>query len=424
MTGLTPDAPLDCARCPPSNRARASRSFCPAYNEAERIGPALDELFGYLHRRGELARDGAPGAAMLPEAIEVLVVDDGSTDATVDDRRGSARGDRSWSGRHDPAPAARRPRRQGRGRPGRDARRDRGPDRLRRRRHGDPARPAAAARRGAGRPRRRRSARGSSRTARTCAPASPAIGGCSARHSTCSRRSGSSGRCRTRNAGSRGSPAPSAHDLFARQQITSIVFDVELIYLARRRGYRIAIVPIHWYDRRGSRMRARPALALRVAWDLFRIPLIHRPQRAGRDIHGPDGAVGHRPPGTGGAADRRRARLRDAGRATIWSARAGRHARLRLPRLSPGRRPAAQRPAAVRHELRRRPAASASSTTRRRSRRSSWPFGLLPGRRPSGPGRRSSSGLRRRDRAPAGAAARSAGGSSSSPGCRGRSPTR
>src|SRR5690349_10007035 len=54
----------------------------PAYNEAERIGPALDELFGYLHRRGELAREGARGAAGLPYAIEVLVVDDGSTDAT------------------------------------------------------------------------------------------------------------------------------------------------------------------------------------------------------------------------------------------------------------------------------------------------------------------------------------------------------
>ena len=38
----------------------------------------------------------------------------------------------------------------------------------------------------------------------------------------------------------------------------SIVFDVELIYLARRRGYRIAIVPIRWADRRGSRMRPRP----------------------------------------------------------------------------------------------------------------------------------------------------------------------
>ena len=67
-----------------------------------------------------------------------------------------------------------------------------------------------------------------------------------------------------------------AHDLFARQKVTSIVFDVELIYLARRRGYRIAIVPIRWYDKRGSRMRASPTLAARVAWDLLRIPLIHR----------------------------------------------------------------------------------------------------------------------------------------------------
>ena len=71
-----------------------------------------------------------------------------------------------------------------------------------------------------------------------------------------------------------------ARDLFSQQAITSIVFDVELIYLARRRGYAIAIVPIRWSDRRGSRMRARPGLAARVAWDLFRIPFLHR--RIGR----------------------------------------------------------------------------------------------------------------------------------------------
>ena len=39
-----------------------------------------------------------------------------------------------------------------------------------------------------------------------------------------------------------------AQDLFGRQQITSIVFDVELIHLARRRGYTIAIVPVQWSD--------------------------------------------------------------------------------------------------------------------------------------------------------------------------------
>jgi dolichyl-phosphate beta-glucosyltransferase len=71
-----------------------------------------------------------------------------------------------------------------------------------------------------------------------------------------------------------------AHDLFARQQITSIVFDVEVIFLARKRGYRLSVIPIRWFDKRGSRMRARPGLALQVAWDLFRIPLVHR--RVGR----------------------------------------------------------------------------------------------------------------------------------------------
>src|SRR4051812_20573060 len=55
----------------------------PAYNEADRIEPALDELFGYLGRRGERAREGAHGSADLPPRIEVLVVDDGSTDATA-----------------------------------------------------------------------------------------------------------------------------------------------------------------------------------------------------------------------------------------------------------------------------------------------------------------------------------------------------
>jgi hypothetical protein len=39
----------------------------PAFNESQRIGPALDELFGYLHRRGEAAREGAPGSALLAD---------------------------------------------------------------------------------------------------------------------------------------------------------------------------------------------------------------------------------------------------------------------------------------------------------------------------------------------------------------------
>ena len=67
-----------------------------------------------------------------------------------------------------------------------------------------------------------------------------------------------------------------AQDVFARQKVTSIVFDVEVIYLVRRRGYRHAVVPIRWADRRGSRMHPGLRLAVKVAWDLFRTPLIHR----------------------------------------------------------------------------------------------------------------------------------------------------
>ena len=76
--------------------------------------------------------------------------------------------------------------------------------------------------------------------------------------------------------GFKGFTRAAARDLFGRQQITSIVFDVELIYIARRLGYRVAIVPIRWFDVRGSRMRPGARLAVQVAFDLFRIPLIHR----------------------------------------------------------------------------------------------------------------------------------------------------
>jgi dolichyl-phosphate beta-glucosyltransferase len=82
--------------------------------------------------------------------------------------------------------------------------------------------------------------------------------------------------------GFKGFTRQAAHDLFPRQRVTSIVFDVEIVYLARRRGYRLAVVPIRWLDRQGSRMRPGVRLAMRVAWDLFRIPLLHR--RTGRAV--------------------------------------------------------------------------------------------------------------------------------------------
>jgi dolichyl-phosphate beta-glucosyltransferase len=84
------------------------------------------------------------------------------------------------------------------------------------------------------------------------------------------------GDVRDTQCGFKGFTREAAQDLFGRQQVTSIVFDVEVIHLARRRGYRMAVVPIRWEDVRGSRMRPGARLALQVAWDLFRIPLLHR----------------------------------------------------------------------------------------------------------------------------------------------------
>ncbi len=84
------------------------------------------------------------------------------------------------------------------------------------------------------------------------------------------------GRVPDTQCGFKGFRREAAHDLFARQEIGGIVFDAEIIHLARKRGYSTAIVPVQWSDKRGSRMRVRPGLALGVVYDLFRIPLIHR----------------------------------------------------------------------------------------------------------------------------------------------------
>jgi dolichyl-phosphate beta-glucosyltransferase len=45
-----------------------------------------------------------------------------------------------------------------------------------------------------------------------------------------------------------------ARDIFSRQVIDGWAFDVELLYIAKRRGYRVAEVPIDWYYGEGSRV--------------------------------------------------------------------------------------------------------------------------------------------------------------------------
>ena len=245
----------------------------PAYNEEARLGPALDELFGYLHRRGDQARDGRPGADALPADIDVLVVDDGSTDGTADLVRArpelasgelallmvphggkagmlAARGDLVVFADADMATPA---------------------DELvlliaaladAEAAYGSRIQPDGSDMRKS-QPGWRRAL---GRTFHLLASAWVV------------------GPIQDTQCGFKGFHREVARDIFARQVITSIAFDVEVIYLVRRRGYRHAVVPIRWADRRGSRMHPGLRLAIRVTWDLFRTPLLHRDvRRAARE---------------------------------------------------------------------------------------------------------------------------------------------
>jgi dolichyl-phosphate beta-glucosyltransferase len=257
----------------PRSKPNSLTLVLPAYNEATRIGPALDELFGYLD---------APPLEGLHPRIDVLVVDDGSTDGTADLVRRRPEAARPKDGDQAslavlPVPHA------GKGaavRAGMLA----ATGELVVFADADMATPPAELPKLVGALEEADLALGSriqpdgSDMRATQPRYRRMLGGLF--HFLAS--VWVVGDVRDTQCGFKGFSREAAQDLFARQRITSIVFDVELIHLARRRGYRIAVVPIRWQDVRGSRMRPGARLALRVAWDLFRIPLLHRSVRRRR----------------------------------------------------------------------------------------------------------------------------------------------
>jgi dolichyl-phosphate beta-glucosyltransferase len=261
----------------------------PAFNESERLGPALNELFGYLDRGGP-AREGGRSAEELG-AWDVLVVDDGSVDDTATFVEARPEAQPRADGGAPMLRVLRRPH-QGKGAAVRagmlaatgdlvvfaDADMATPPDQLplltralasRDIALGSRVQPDGSDRR-ASQPLHRR----------LLGKVYRALAGAWV-----------TGPVPDTQCGFKGFRRSVGRDLFERQVITSIVFDAEIIHLARRRGYSIAIVPVQWTDKRGSRMRVNPMLGLRVIWDLIRIPVVHRGVARAAATHPPEGSA-------------------------------------------------------------------------------------------------------------------------------------
>ena len=251
----------------------------PAYNEAQRIGPALDELFGWLRRGGPPRSRGRSSDELGP--WQVLVVDDGSQDETVDIVEGRPE---AQPGADGSAPRLRVLRCEHAGKGAAvtsgilaadseliiftDADMATPPDQIPMLTEaladadvalGSRIHPDGSDRRASQPPYRRLLGR----IYRLLAGAWV------------------TGDVPDTQCGFKGFRRAAGHDIFGRLKTSGIVFDAEVIFLTRRLDYGYAIVPVMWHDIHGSRMRVRLSLALSVLWDLFRIPIIHRKTRAG-----------------------------------------------------------------------------------------------------------------------------------------------
>jgi dolichyl-phosphate beta-glucosyltransferase len=251
----------------------------PAYNEAERIGPALDELFGWL-RRGGVPRSAGRSSDEIG-SWNVLVVDDGSSDDTV--AIVASRPEAQPSTSH-PVPQLRVMRRPHGGKGAAvtagvlaaegelivftDADMATPPDQI-------PILTEALSRSDVALGSRIQPD-GSDRRA-----SQPVYRRLLGRIYRMIAGVWVTGDVPDTQCGFKGFRRAPGHDIFGRLKTDGIAFDAEVIYLVRRLSYSYEIVPVMWHDVHGSRMQVRLRLALGVLWDLFRIPLLHRGVRDG-----------------------------------------------------------------------------------------------------------------------------------------------
>lgn len=60
-------------------------------------------------------------------------------------------------------------------------------------------------------------------------------------------------------------------EIFSKQTLDGFSFDIEILYLARKNGFQIAQVPIHWTHEKNSRLKIKDFL--KVLIDVFKIKL-------------------------------------------------------------------------------------------------------------------------------------------------------
>jgi dolichyl-phosphate beta-glucosyltransferase len=78
--------------------------------------------------------------------------------------------------------------------------------------------------------------------------------------------------------GFKGFSAEAAERLFSKQKVTGFSFDVEILFLAKRYGYRVHQIAIEWYNDERSTVGAVTDSA-RMFWELLRIRKLHTNDR-------------------------------------------------------------------------------------------------------------------------------------------------